>query len=278
MSSMFDLRRTGPKLIIALSIGLCAFVCMSAGGLTLFRQARTLALGPSSTSVPIAAAPLYPTPTQARQPAVPTWAPTAASTPVPVAVQQGLQTTAFEAGAAPVGPTSATAMPYPPVASPVPTAAEQSPSTAAAASGRLAAPETRPQTFNVILLGSDRNETGKGTWRTDVMALVALEPESHTAGVLAIPRDLYVNIPNHDPDRINTVDFLGHYTKYPGDGQALLNDTLHENFGFGFDRYIRIDFNGFAQIIDELGGIDVDVDCPLEERFADPGFCRKGGC
>ena len=111
---------------------------------------------------------------------------------------------------------------------------------------------------------------GKGTWRTDVMALTVIDKDSGQVGVLAIPRDLYVAIPGHDPERINTVDFLGHYTKYPGGGPALLNRTLQENFGFGFDRYIRVDFAGFVDLIDILGGIEVDVDCAFEELFADP--------
>ena len=111
---------------------------------------------------------------------------------------------------------------------------------------------------------------GKGTWRTDVMALTVIDKDSGQVGVLAIPRDLYVDIPDHDPERINTVDFLGHYTKYPGGGPALLNRTLQENFGFGFDRYIRVDFAGFVDLIDILGGIEVDVDCAFEELFADP--------
>ncbi len=125
-------------------------------------------------------------------------------------------------------------------------------------------------TFNLILLGSDRNIPGKGTWRTDVMALTVIDRETREVGVLAIPRDLYVSIPGHPPERLNTVDFLGHYTKYPGGGPALLDRTLRQNFGFGFDRYIRVDFTGFVELIDLLGGIDVEVDCPFEERFADP--------
>ena len=102
------------------------------------------------------------------------------------------------------------------------------------------------------------------------MALTAIDRETHEVGVLAIPRDLYVSIPGHPPERLNTVDFLGHYTKYPGDGQALLNDTLRQNFGFGFDRFIRVDFAGFVELVDILGGIDVMVDCAFEELFADP--------
>jgi LCP family protein required for cell wall assembly len=159
---------------------------------------------------------------------------------------------------------------------PIADAEAQLPAAGAPPGAPVAVPATpappRPSTFTIMLLGDDRDEPGKGTWRTDVMALVVIQPETKTSAVLAIPRDLYVNIPDHEPDRINTVDFLGHYTKYPGDGPALLNRTLQENFGFGFDRYVRIDFTGFVNVVDTLGGIDVDVDCPLEEVFADKAF------
>lgn len=133
-----------------------------------------------------------------------------------------------------------------------------------------ASPTPTRDSFNIILLGSDRNIPGKGTWRTDVMALTVIDRETREVGVLAIPRDLYVSIPGHKPERINTVDFLGHYTKYPGGGPALLNETLQQNFGFGFDRFIRVDFAGFVELVDILGGIDVMVDCAFEELFADP--------
>jgi polyisoprenyl-teichoic acid--peptidoglycan teichoic acid transferase len=272
---MFDLRGTGLKLIVALSISFVACVCLTASGLLLFQQARTLAL--SSTSglrVPRTAAPVTPmalflAPTLASKLTIPTAVPAIAQ-PAIVAAPAPVVSTPLTAGARPAAWMPTMEAPDTSAVPATPIAIRDGSEIPVSAAGRLAAPETRPQTFNVVLLGTDRNETGKGTWRTDVMALVALQPDSHTAGVLAIPRDLWVNIPDHEPDRINTVDFLGHYTQYPGDGQALLNQTLHQNFGFGFDRYIRIDFNGFAQVVDELGGIDVDVDCPLEERFADP--------
>ena len=128
---------------------------------------------------------------------------------------------------------------------------------------------TPRKTFNVVFLGTDRDQAGKGTWRTDVTVLTAIDRESGQVGMLALPRDLWVDIPEHEPEKINTVDFLGQYTKYPGGGPALLSRTLRENFGFDFDRFIRVDFTGFVQVIDELGGIDLEVDCPLEEVFAD---------
>jgi LCP family protein required for cell wall assembly len=289
---MLNSRRTVLKLFIGLSISLCACVWLTAGSLALFRQAKTLALspayGPSRSPSSRVSAALMPTGAASAPNATPTrtpsWAVEIAYPSFGLAsaatAQEKEPATSFIATATPRWESPETPTPAAlamalgasdrRAAPSAPTTGPDADAVAAADPERLGAPPARPQTFNVVLLGTDRNETGKGTWRTDVMALVALDPETQVAGVLAIPRDLWVNIPDHEPDRINTVDFLGHYTKYAGDGQALLNRTLHENFGFGFDRFIRIDFNGFSQVVDELGGIDVVVDCPLEERFSDP--------
>jgi polyisoprenyl-teichoic acid--peptidoglycan teichoic acid transferase len=285
---MLNSCRAGLKLLIGLSVSLCACLSLTAGSFAVFQQAKSLALSPASGPVrslsarksanlmsTVTAQPSNATSTQTSNwteevvyPVSSTTAPAGEAALSPMATVAPFltapETPTPAALAMAVGASARRAAPS------APTAVPDSDAVSAAAPEPLAAPETRPQTFNVVLLGTDRNETGKGTWRTDVMALVALNPDTQVAGVLAIPRDLFVNIPDHEPDRINTVDFLGHYTKYPGDGQALLNRTLRENFGFGFDRFIRIDFNGFSQVIDELGGIDVDVDCPLEELFADP--------
>ncbi len=82
--------------------------------------------------------------------------------------------------------------------------------------------------------------------------------------MVSIPRDLYVSIPGHAKTRLNMADNIGEAEGYPGGGPLLLRKTLEENLGTTFDRYIRIDFQGFIDMIDALGGIDVDVRCPTE--------------
>lgn len=88
--------------------------------------------------------------------------------------------------------------------------------------------------------------------------------------MVSIPRDLWVYIPGHGYDRINTVDYQGESEGYPGAGPALLNETLLMNLGITFDHYIRVNFEGFKEIVDILGGIDVDVECSVELWGADP--------
>ncbi len=127
------------------------------------------------------------------------------------------------------------------------------------------------ETTNLLLLGSDKRKEVDGTWRTDTMIVVAINSISNTVGVINIPRDLWVYVPTYsDETRINVVDFLGQRTDYPGGGPALLKETIQYNLGLPLDNYARLDFEGFKQVIDTLGGINVEVDCPIEDRFIDP--------
>lgn len=115
--------------------------------------------------------------------------------------------------------------------------------------------------LTVLLMGVDtRDKTLEGASRSDVITLVTIDPISHTAALLSIPRDLYVPIPQINFDsRINTAYFYGDYYHLPGGGPALAEQTLSYNFGIPVQRYAVIDFAGFKQIVDAVGGVDIDV-------------------
>lgn len=131
-----------------------------------------------------------------------------------------------------------------------------------------ATPRPLQQTTNLLILGSDRRG-GKGAGRTDVMMLVAVDFAQKRVGVISIPRDLYVQIPGVGRERINTADVYGERQK-PGGGIDLVKRTIQDNLGLPVDNFVRVDFGGFVQIVDTLGGITVTMDCPLHERWADP--------
>ncbi|MCH8815835.1 MAG: LCP family protein, partial [Chloroflexi bacterium] len=86
-----------------------------------------------------------------------------------------------------------------------------------------------------------------------------------TSGVFSIPRDTWVEIPDgfggYIKNRINVAYELGEHTylDYDGGGAGLVKDTIEHNFGIPIDNYIVLNFNNFIDLIDELGGIDVDV-------------------
>lgn len=119
--------------------------------------------------------------------------------------------------------------------------------------------------MNILLLGTDQRPERDATWRTDSIIIVALRPEAKQIGLFSIPRDLWVDIPNYGPGRINTVDYLGEYMYGPGGGPRALGDTLQQNLGITVDGYVRINFRGLERIIDALGGVTVDVDRYYDE-------------
>lgn len=96
------------------------------------------------------------------------------------------------------------------------------------------------------------------------MILVSINPQERIASMVSIPRDLYVAVPGYGKTRLNMADSIGEAEQYPDGGPALLRATLERQLGITFDHYVRIDFAGFTEMIDILGGIDVDVRCPTE--------------
>jgi LCP family protein required for cell wall assembly len=122
---------------------------------------------------------------------------------------------------------------------------------------------------NILLLGADtRNAQNSG--RTDVIVVLSLNFDAGTAVMLSIPRDLYVYVPEHDMQRINTAYSYGE-AMAQGGGPALLMETVAYNLGLHIDHFARVDFNGFQTVIDTLGGIDVAVDCGIQDwRLREP--------
>jgi polyisoprenyl-teichoic acid--peptidoglycan teichoic acid transferase len=125
--------------------------------------------------------------------------------------------------------------------------------------------------INVLVMGLDRRPSeGKAPTRTDTMFVLTIDPHSKTAGILGIPRDLWVDIPNKSGDgyfqeRINVAYELGEVNNYDGGGPALAMATTEHTLGIKIDHYVVIDFQGFKKIIDDLGGIDVDVPSYLSD-------------
>ena len=126
--------------------------------------------------------------------------------------------------------------------------------------------------MNILVMGLDRRpREGDILTRTDTMMVVRIDPTAKTAGILGIPRDMYVEIPNEDggyfEERINTALEYGELYNYPGGGRQLAKDTIERNLGIKIDHYVIIDFQGFEEVIDSLGGIDVDVPEALYDPY-----------
>jgi len=138
------------------------------------------------------------------------------------------------------------------------------------------------QRINILVLGLDRRVgvPENTAARTDSVFVLTIDPFSKTAGVFSIPRDLVVEIPDgsggYIDDRINVAWEMGEFTYegYPGGGPGLAMDTIEHNFGIPIDHYVILDFADFRDLIDEVGGIDIDV----PEYVADPDYTDCQGC
>jgi LCP family protein required for cell wall assembly len=122
--------------------------------------------------------------------------------------------------------------------------------------------------INVLVMGLDYREAESDDIpRTDTMILFSLDPESRTAGMLSIPRDLWVNIPGFEHNKINTAYRLGEVYNVDERGPGLAIRTVEELLGMQIDYYAMIDFLAFENFIDELGGITINIP---EEIVIDP--------
>lgn len=125
------------------------------------------------------------------------------------------------------------------------------------------------QTHNILLLGMDQRSLGYAG-RTDTIMVLSLDQVNSRAALLSIPRDVYLPIPGVGYSRINTAYGFGE-ERQPNGGLALLSSTIEKNFGIPIHNYVRVDIQGFEEIVDALGGVDVTVDCDLyDEKF--PGY------
>ncbi len=92
---------------------------------------------------------------------------------------------------------------------------------------------------------------------TDTLILLTVDPITKTAGMLSIPRDMWVNIPGFGYSRINTAWSLGRGSKLPGGGPRLTMKTISHFIGVPVDYYVQVDFDTFVDIINLIDGVDV---------------------
>ncbi|HKH06243.1 MAG TPA: LCP family protein [Acidimicrobiales bacterium] len=136
------------------------------------------------------------------------------------------------------------------------------------------APAGQPQNF--LLVGSDTREgtSDEGSLsgrRSDTIMVVRLDPASDRVSVLSFPRDLMVEIPNTGERRmINSAYSME-------DGEQVLIDTLSLNFGIPIHHYVEIDFNGFQQLVDTIGGVSLWIPNAVRDEHSGL-FIEQRGC
>lgn len=101
---------------------------------------------------------------------------------------------------------------------------------------------------NILLIGV---ETFEGAENTDTMIIASLDSKNNVIKLTSLMRDLYVEIPGYRNNKLNSV--------YARKGISLLYDTIEQDFGIKMDGYVLVNFDNFEQIVDYLGGVDIEL-------------------
>lgn len=120
---------------------------------------------------------------------------------------------------------------------------------------------------NIAILGSDQEVAGDNTIRTDTMIIVSINRDTGTVSMLSLPRDLFVYIPSLGMQRLTVAFGRGENYGWTGGGFGLFRDTMIYNFGINVHFYAKVDITGLEGIIDLLGGVNVAVDCAIQDYY-----------
>ncbi len=124
---------------------------------------------------------------------------------------------------------------------------------------KVVAPVDPGEPMNVLLLGSDSREKTGGDARSDSMILVRLDTRQGFISMMSFPRDSWVSIPGHGMGKLNWAYSFGEQDAKDG-GPALVVKTITELTGQKINYFANIDFKGFVSVVNELGGVYIDVD------------------
>ena len=131
--------------------------------------------------------------------------------------------------------------------------------------------------LNILVLGLDRRpgEPEDASYRADTMFVASIDKHAGRMQLLAIPRDTYADIPYGDvpgvwaQNKINAAYSYGQFYKYPGGGAAACVAAVEKNFNLDINHYVVIDWVGFVELIDAIGGIEIDVPAEVSDYGTD---------
>ena len=127
---------------------------------------------------------------------------------------------------------------------------------------------------NVLILGLDYRDwlADEEIPLSDSMMLVTFDPVNMTAGMLSIPRDLWVEVPGFGKHKLNQAYFFGEAANLPGGGPELAKRTVEGFLGTTIDYYLVLDFYSFIEFIDLIDGVLISVtDYQVIDLFGSSG-------
>lgn len=119
--------------------------------------------------------------------------------------------------------------------------------------------------INVLLLGMGGGEHD-GPFLADTIMIASFKPSTDQVALISIPRDLLVPIPGYGWRKINHANAYGEVGN-PGLGGELASQVVSQTFNLPIHYYVRIDFAGFEQIINDLGGITIEIENILDDEY-----------
>ncbi len=124
--------------------------------------------------------------------------------------------------------------------------------------------------INILLTGHTTGNNSSNPGLTDSLMIVSLNKNTGSVSVVSIPRDLWVYMPDTGMVKVNQVYFFAEREE-AGSGFAALKATIQHNLGVIIDYYARVNFDSFPELINSVGGIDISVDCAIQDwRLKEP--------
>lgn len=125
--------------------------------------------------------------------------------------------------------------------------------------------------INILLIGirgtGHNKDQGGGHYLADTIMVLGLKPQTREVSFLSIPRDLWVDVENYGQAKINAAYAYGMRDDPKQGGALLLNKTVENVLGIPIHYYVVVDFAGFEQAIDTIGGIDLEVERSFTDYF-----------
>lgn len=119
--------------------------------------------------------------------------------------------------------------------------------------------------FNILLMGQDNEVTGDNLARTDTMIVVSINRDTNTVSMLSLPRDLYVYMPQVGMNRLNVAYGVGSALGWDGGPFFYMRQVILYNLGINVHYFAMVDLSNFAALIDSIGGVDIAVDCAIQD-------------
>jgi len=126
-----------------------------------------------------------------------------------------------------------------------------------------------PNRINILLLGiRGLNDPGIGKLLADTIMILSVKKDTKNIALISIPRDIYIKPEGFEKgEKINYFYALGEEKLGHGGGLKYMKSIISQITGLYIDYAVSIDFYGFKKIIDQLGGITINLSSPFKERF-----------